>query len=93
MNNNYPIPGANSTLADSMLNNSTGAAGNATAAAVNGTLFRGVIQKVADIHPIAAKAVSYIPEMNKQNLIFLLLLLLCWEGNLKPEKVGIKLNI
>jgi minor histocompatibility antigen H13 len=31
-------------------------------------------------HPITAKAVGYIPEMSKQNLIFFLLLILCWEG-------------
>jgi hypothetical protein len=52
----------------------------ANSTAVNGTLFGGVVQKISNFHPIGAKIVSYMPEMNKQNLIFLLLLLLCWEG-------------
>jgi hypothetical protein len=49
-------------------------------AVVNGTLFGGVLQKVANFHPLAEAVVSKLPEMNKQNLVFLLLLLLCWEG-------------
>lgn len=49
----------------------------------------GVIQKIAGyhpiltdiiVHPISEKALSYLPEISKQNLIFFLLLILCWEG-------------
>ncbi|KAL3120974.1 hypothetical protein niasHT_002602 [Heterodera trifolii] len=53
---------------------------NATASAVNATLFSGLLQKVSDFHPIGAKAVSWMPEISKTNLLYFLLLLLCWEG-------------
>uniref|UniRef100_A0A1I8BDL1 Intramembrane protease 2 n=1 Tax=Meloidogyne hapla TaxID=6305 RepID=A0A1I8BDL1_MELHA len=58
----------------------TGAAASATNSTVNGTLFGGVLQKVAALHPVAGTLVDKLPEMNKQNLIYFLLLLLCWEG-------------
>jgi len=58
----------------------TGAAASATNSTVNGTIFGGILQKVASIHPVAGTLVDKLPEMNKQNLIYFLLLLLCWEG-------------
>jgi len=39
-----------------------------------------LLQKVGSYHPVLEKGVSYVPEVTKANLIFLLLLLLCWEG-------------
>uniref|UniRef100_A0A915M5I6 Signal peptide peptidase n=1 Tax=Meloidogyne javanica TaxID=6303 RepID=A0A915M5I6_MELJA len=58
----------------------TGTAASATNSTVNGTIFGGILQKVASIHPVAGTLVDKLPEMNKQNLIYFLLLLLCWEG-------------
>lgn len=57
-----------------------GTAVNATMAPVNATLFGGIVKKVANIHPVVATVISKLPAANKDNLIFLLLLLLCWEG-------------
>lgn len=60
--------------------------GNATAinatmpAAVNATLFSGMVKKVANVHPMVATVISKLPAANKENLVFVLLLLLCWEG-------------
>uniref|UniRef100_A0A914GXH5 Signal peptide peptidase n=1 Tax=Globodera rostochiensis TaxID=31243 RepID=A0A914GXH5_GLORO len=64
--------------------NATATVTNATTAsstaAVNATLFSGLLQKASDFHPIGAKIVSWMPELNKSNLLHFLLLLLCWEG-------------
>jgi hypothetical protein len=59
---------------------STGAASSVINSTVNGTIFSGLVQKVAALHPVAGTLVDKLPEMNKQNLIYFLLLMLCWEG-------------
>ncbi|KAI1733126.1 signal peptide peptidase domain-containing protein [Ditylenchus destructor] len=37
-------------------------------------------EKIGNYHPMLQQGVSYVPELNKTNLVFLLMLLLCWEG-------------
>jgi len=43
-----------------------------------------LLNRVSNLHPLAAKAVDkavdYLPEFNKANVVYFLLLLLCWEG-------------
>uniref|UniRef100_A0A915DLX0 Uncharacterized protein n=1 Tax=Ditylenchus dipsaci TaxID=166011 RepID=A0A915DLX0_9BILA len=43
----------------------------------NSTTF---LQKMGKYHPLIEKAITFLPNVNKTNLIFLLLLILCWEG-------------
>lgn len=53
---------------------------NANTTAVNATLFGGIVKKVSNLHPVIGTVISKLPAANKDNLVFLLLLLLCWEG-------------
>lgn len=39
-----------------------------------------LVEQLASYHPILEKIPPYVPEFNKANLFFVLLLLLCWEG-------------
>lgn len=42
------------------------------------------VKKARDYHPLVEQGVTYVepyaPNLNKQNIVFLLLLLLCYEG-------------
>jgi hypothetical protein len=38
------------------------------------------VEQIAAYHPILEKVPDYVPEFTKSNLIFVLLVLLCWEG-------------